>query len=318
MTLDFHNGVSIAEVVIYTPCLAVAILLSFRHGFRRNAGWLFLIVFCLARIIGPCMQLATISQPTNVSLYTGSAILQNIGLSPLELAAIGLISRCLDSIHKSVNTFVDTRILKIIELLILVGLILGIVGGIDAGNTFETTGTYQPGTLNKAGTSLFIVSYLCIVLATVLTFFSISHAEEGEKRLLFAVAVSLPFLLVRLIFSIFSTFTKNKNFNLLDGNVTVLLCVALIEELIVVLVFEGVGLTLHQVPKEQHVEATHQVQDNVEGAQYPARQQNQSGGSGNKVLNIAKKTIIGRILMSFVPDNSNRDLEMQREQYVQK
>ena len=271
------------------------------------------------------MQLATISKPDDAALYTGSAILQIIGLSPLELAALGLISRCLDSIHKSVNTFLDTRILKLVELVIVVGLILGIVGGIDASNSFQSTGVYQLGTLNKAGTGLFIVSYLGIVLATILTSFSISHAEHGEKRLLVGVAISLPFLLIRLIYSCMSTFTKNKNFNLLEGNVTVLLCVALIEEFIVVVVYEVIGLTLRQVPKEQHVEATQQVR-NVEGAQFPsqripAQQQRRSGGAGNKALNIAKKTIIGRIVMAFVPDNSNdRDLEMQRQQqhYVQK
>jgi hypothetical protein len=51
-------GVSIAEIVFYVPSLCIAGLLAFRHGLGRNAGWLFLIIFCLARIIGPAIQLA--------------------------------------------------------------------------------------------------------------------------------------------------------------------------------------------------------------------------------------------------------------------
>jgi hypothetical protein len=76
------------------------------------------------------MQLATIKSPTNASLYEGSAILNNIGLSPLTLAALGLLSRLLDSINKSKHAFVQQWWLRMIELIVLVGLILGIVGGV--------------------------------------------------------------------------------------------------------------------------------------------------------------------------------------------
>jgi len=76
------------------------------------------------------MQLATIKSPTDAALYEGSAILNNIGLSPLTLAALGLLSRLLDSINKSKHAFVQQWWLRIIELIVLVGLILGIVGGV--------------------------------------------------------------------------------------------------------------------------------------------------------------------------------------------
>jgi hypothetical protein len=75
------------------------------------------------------MQLATITHPTDAGLYEGSAILNNVGFSPLLLAALGLFSRLLSSINKTHNTFVQPRMLKLIEILVLVGLILGIVGG---------------------------------------------------------------------------------------------------------------------------------------------------------------------------------------------
>jgi hypothetical protein len=52
MGLNYRNGVSIAEIVVYVPSLAIAIFLSVRHGFARSSGWMFLIVFCLARLIG--------------------------------------------------------------------------------------------------------------------------------------------------------------------------------------------------------------------------------------------------------------------------
>jgi len=316
MTLDYRNGISIAEIIVYVPCLAIAMFLAINHGFGRNSGWLFLITFALARIIGPCLQLATISSPRNVSLYIGSAILNNIGFAPLILVAIGLLSRLLDSIHKTHNTLINTKVLKFVETIITVALILGIVGGINAGNAYQTTGKFQPGTLNKAGTALLIVSWVLVVIATAVTLIHTTHAEKGEKRLLVAIALSLPFLLIRLIYSSFSTFSTNKQFNLIVGSPTVLLCVALIEELVVVLIFESVGLTLSKVVKEEQLEGA-RIIPSSDSADYPPRQQQQqqqkTGGAGNTALNIAKKTIIGRIVMKIVGGEQDQDVEMQHQ-----
>jgi hypothetical protein len=44
--------------------------------------------------------------------------------------------------------------------------------------------TYKLGTLNKASTALFIVSYVAIVAITAILSFSVSAAEPGEKRIL--------------------------------------------------------------------------------------------------------------------------------------
>lgn len=321
MTLTYHNGVSIAEIVVYVPALAVAALLAFRHGLNRNAGWLFLIIFSLARIIGPCMQLATIGNPRETALYTGSSVLQSTGLSPLELAAIGLLSRLLDSINRSHRTLLNTRMIKLIELVILVGLILGIVGGVDASNNYVNTGIYQATKLSKASTALFIVSWVAIVVATIIISFSASYAEQGEKRLLLAVALSLQFLLVRLVYSILTVFTHNKNFSMLSPNVTILLCVALVEEFIVVIIYLGVGLTLHQIPKNSHVEIyadDQQIPSTSTSQQQQYQQQPRKGGAGNTALKIAKKTIIGRVVMALIPDKKDQDVQMAQQQNAQK
>ncbi|CZR57326.1 uncharacterized protein PAC_07215 [Phialocephala subalpina] len=319
MTLSYRNGVSIAELIVYIPGLFVGIWLAVKHGFRRNSGWLYLIIFCLARIIGPCMQLATISKPNSVSLYTGSAILNSVGVSPIELAALGLLSRLLDNIHKTYNTFLHPRMLQLVQTIIIVGLILGIVGGIDAGNSFQDTGKYHPGTLNKAGTSLLIVSYALIVLFTAIISFFVKHAEPGEKRLFLAVAVACPFLAVRLVYSGLSTFSTNPRYNILTGDVTIFLCVALIEEFIIVVIFEAVGLTLRKQVKGQHVQATRQIDSsNSSDPMQPSdSSEPKKGGAGNMALNIAKKTIIGRIVMGIAGSRKggDRDVEMQRPRH---
>ncbi|TVY86190.1 hypothetical protein LAWI1_G008766 [Lachnellula willkommii] len=308
MTLTYRNGVSIGEIILYIPALAIAIFLCVKHGFGRSSGWYFMIVLSLARIIGAAMELATISSPTSVSLYTGSAILTNVGFSPLVLAALGLMSRLIDNIRKTHKTIVDARMLRLIELVIFVGLILGIVGGVDAGNDFSKSGHYVPGALNKAGTSLLIVSFGFIVIAVVLTSFATPYAEQGEHRLFYAVVVALPFLTARLVYSCFSTFTRNKNFNLITGNTTILLCLALLEELAVVIIFEGVGLTLKKV---ENVHVPVSSRDSSE----PIAQVQSEGGpkKENLGIRIFRHTILGRVVMSFVGNNDAKhgDVEMQ-------
>ena len=103
MTIGYRQGVSIAILIFYLPALAIAIFLSIRHGFRRASGWRFMIIFTLARVLGSCLELATINQPRNYSLYIGYATLINIALSPLELVAYGLLSRVI-TVGKSLST----------------------------------------------------------------------------------------------------------------------------------------------------------------------------------------------------------------------
>jgi hypothetical protein len=232
----------------------------------------------------------------------------------LMLATLGLLSRLLDSINRSKKTMVTTQMLKLIELLILVGFILGIVGGTEAGDNFSKTGTFVPSALNKAGTSLLVVSFAITVIFAAIVSFDTPHAEEGEHRLFFAIVASIPFMIVRLVYSCLSTFTHNKAFSLTTGNETILLCVALLEELVVVIIYEGVGLTLRKLPKAQ--------------ASMPVSSRDSSepmqGGQpkkDNMALRIFKHTIFGRIIFAFIPDkkSNDRDVEMQRQQqYVQK
>jgi hypothetical protein len=234
------------------------------------------------------------------------------------LATIGLLSRLLDSINKAKRTILHSTMFHLIHLIILLGLNLGIVGGIDAANNYVSSGTYTPTALNKAGIALFIVAYVAIVAIVNMTSFQVSHAEKGEKRLLFAVVISLFFLLVRLLYSIISTFTHRRSFNLLNGNVTVILCMALIQEAIVVALYGGTGLTLKRKPVQVHCENTHQTSTHHSARPLQnksARAAQAAGGKPNKenfLSKAAKFTIIGH-LVTAVMSGKNQDVEMQQQ-----
>lgn len=90
--LDGRGGIAIAELIVYSPCLLVSVFLCAKFGFQRASGWIYTVIFCLARIIGSGFQLSTYSNPS-VSSYTGAFILNGIALSPLLLATLGILSR---------------------------------------------------------------------------------------------------------------------------------------------------------------------------------------------------------------------------------
>lgn len=84
--------VSIIELVVYIPCIVAAFIVCSRHGFRRSSGWIYTLILCLVRIIGAVCQLASYTD-NSAGLIKTALILDSIGLSPLLLATLGLLSR---------------------------------------------------------------------------------------------------------------------------------------------------------------------------------------------------------------------------------
>ena len=88
-----REDISIAEVVVYIPLALVALYVSFRHGFIKSLGWIYLVIFCTLRTAGGIFGILSAKHPTNRNDATWSAILGSIGLSPLLLCSLGLLAR---------------------------------------------------------------------------------------------------------------------------------------------------------------------------------------------------------------------------------
>ncbi|KAI5863150.1 hypothetical protein GGS23DRAFT_609609 [Durotheca rogersii] len=263
MALTERDNISIAEIAVYVPALAVAGWLAARHGFGRNAGWLYLIVFAVARVLGAALQLGTLTDPRNASLYVGAATLRNVGLSPLIMVQLALVGRAAAAATTSSGPgpksaaappLVTERHLRLVQLVALAGLILGAVGGAQAPEALGGTGRYEASGLSKAGVGLMAAAYVLLALAAALVAARISRVAPGSRRLVLAVGAALPFLLVRLAYSAEATFGNRPEFNPTLGDPSILLGMGVVMEMVVVAVVEGVGATLttsYQQPSEQ-------------------------------------------------------------------
>lgn len=241
--LTSYDKISIGEIVIYSFILVGAIFLCIKHGISRSAGWRFLIILALARLIGPAMELATINDPTNQSLYIGWLVLNGVGFGPLILMLLGLLSRSFESINRQGHVVVKPLYLRVIQLLMLVAMILLIVGG--------TTGKYtivngKPKidypTESKVGVILMVVVLVLLILETLIVFRNQGYVSQGEHRILVAVAASIPFVIVRLIYTCYLILGNHSQ------SVWLYLGAGVIMEMIVALICEVVGFSLQKAP----------------------------------------------------------------------
>ncbi|KAK4165442.1 hypothetical protein QBC43DRAFT_333670 [Cladorrhinum sp. PSN259] len=260
MALSPINSIAAVQIAIYVPYLPTAILLASRHGFRRNAGWLYLLIFTLTRLIAASLQLSTASTPPSVALLITTQIFYSVGLSALILTLLNLIGRILSSTqHNGHTTSFTPRHQRLAQIVVVVGLILGIVGGSLMGSEIDDVmsgqAPYEPVEIpieSEIGLGLMIAGFAGVVAGTVSCLISYNHIgkEKGDRRLLWAVAGTIPFMVVRVVFSGLATFSNDprfRGFGGAEGYAWWFLGMAVVMEVMVVGILEGVGLTLKRV-----------------------------------------------------------------------
>lgn len=92
MMLDSRGDLAAVVLALWCPLFLVALWVVRRHGFGRQAGWIFIVFLAAIRITGSSMELASESMP-QTWLIVASAILQSVGLSPLLFALLGILSQ---------------------------------------------------------------------------------------------------------------------------------------------------------------------------------------------------------------------------------
>ncbi len=91
--ITFPDGIAIYKLIYYSPALIASLYVSYKHGFQKGSGWIFLTIFCVIRIIGAGAQLATIDNSNPHTAETIALVAAVLGLSPLLLATLGILAR---------------------------------------------------------------------------------------------------------------------------------------------------------------------------------------------------------------------------------
>jgi low temperature requirement protein LtrA len=227
----------------------------------------------------------------DLSKYQIAGTLDGVGLSPLLLATLGFLTVAWVFYFKSrLSTYstcfrckglpqcrLNTKFFVVLHLPILTGLVFILVG---AKKLFKPDGsdTSKYKTLASVGIALLMLSFLVLVLLTVLTFSRINlHLSPPEKMFLLAIVFSIPFLCVRLVYSAIFFFTQNVKFSPIGGDIVIQACLQIPEEMITILTY--LLESRSRIPRLSAPEAPH---SNERGSHSGDRKSIRSNG---KVLN---------------------------------
>ncbi|KAL7937851.1 hypothetical protein V8C35DRAFT_319915 [Trichoderma chlorosporum] len=249
MVLGPQGYVSIVEIIVYTPALIAAIIITSRHGFHRASGWIYTVILCALRIAGAICQLLTYTDHSE-GLLQAALIIDSIGISPLLLATLGVLSRFADFVNSRGVQIFTVKQFRLVQVIITVGLILSIAGGTSGSS--DSNGTVTVSGTSKAGIILYIVGFAGITYFFLLSSNYKSVVPRQERRSPIAVAIAWPLILTRLVYSALAVFVNNDTFSVVGGSVDVRAGMAVVEEFLVVLDYIILGFILRKLePEEQ-------------------------------------------------------------------
>ncbi|KAG2160198.1 uncharacterized protein EDB93DRAFT_1073789 [Suillus bovinus] len=255
MALDSQGILAAVTIAMYIPFLFISLRLVYKYGLSRGDGWVLLLVFSIIRVLGGSLLVAAEDiTPANISLYIGGYALESSGLSPLLLCTLGL----LHSMFQSPDGFSRyRRPFRLLQLLGTIALILNISG---ISESTSSSSSSDPGTtMRRAGVILFCVLYIILVAICFHAWTQVRFIMRYRKQLLKAISIALPFLAIRTLYSVLSTFSSSSfditgtaapptgdlaKFNIFTGEWQIYLVMDMLMEYAVVIIYSAAGIVL--------------------------------------------------------------------------
>ncbi|KLO19997.1 hypothetical protein SCHPADRAFT_816698 [Schizopora paradoxa] len=253
MGLDQRGDIAIAEIVFYVPILVCALLLTLRHGFGRQAGWIFLFTFSIVRIVGGAIHIAAEEvTPPKTGLFIAAFAIESAGVAPLLLCTSSWLQTRVN------HPLFYPHVFRLVRIVLVVAFALAIVGATNATSSNandRTTGA----TLRKVGGIIILACFIFMAFVHVLLWTYKSRLYTRHRTLLLGISTALPFLLVRCIYSVLSAFSPVSSFgpvtssslpaqhnslskfNSFSGSWQIFLVMSLVMEYAVVLIYLTVG-----------------------------------------------------------------------------
>ncbi|KAK9427172.1 hypothetical protein V1505DRAFT_396340 [Lipomyces doorenjongii] len=247
--LTARGDIAIAEIVVYAFLLVISLLNCVRHGFKGQDGWILLSIFCILRLVASVLVIV-VEESSNPStgVIVGEFTISNIALTPLHMAALGFLITCALLAFDNTVPAMLNNMLRISRIVLAAAIILGIVSAVEINSNQASTTGHD---LQKAAILLItaVFCFLTLFALYLLGFVSIG----GQSRMLaLGVTFALPFLCVRIIYSlvgVFSTAIPN-NFSSTTGSWQIYLGMDVIMEFVVVGVLAVTGLLLQNYYSE--------------------------------------------------------------------
>jgi len=210
MSLDIRGKVAAGELGVYVPIAAVACFLVFKHALRRDAGWLFLAIFSMARIAGGALVLAGQLQD-RADLLLGAYILEPAALCFLLFSALGFLGMAGQHTYSEVPRM--AIFFRTSGLLALVGMGLAIAGGILGSAVSPDNGNIGS-ILRRASACVYAGVFVLIVAGFCSTHPYRWHMRTYRRNVLLGCGAAMPFLGARMAYGIMAAWSANDLYGL--------------------------------------------------------------------------------------------------------
>ncbi|KAJ5973696.1 hypothetical protein N7481_010906 [Penicillium waksmanii] len=237
------EGLELAQLAFYAFASLPSIYCIVKHGKVGLLGWLYVFVMCGLRLVGNGVAyhaLSTTGEPNKAA-----SIISGIGLSPLLLAAIGILRESWDFNYRS-NHSIQSKLPVFLGGfgMLIPHLVVG--GGIGLA---AASGNNK--TLLEVGLIIFATGWIMVVGLVVLSAKSNDHRSrlEEETKLLHAVMIALPLIGIRLIYAIAIVF---KYKNAAGGSLAVQVIFGTLPEFLVMITYLSAGLVTHNLARSRY------------------------------------------------------------------
>ncbi|KAJ7293184.1 hypothetical protein C8J57DRAFT_1268334 [Mycena rebaudengoi] len=210
--LDTRGIIAAAQIGAYSIILAPCCYLVIRYALRRDAGWLFMLIFSLTRVSGGALIVAgeMVKKP-NPDLFLAAYIIFHAGLATLMLSTIGFLG--LAGQHTYSEYHHTTRMFRAIAFFVVAAMGLAIAGGILGTHISPKQGRVGD-ILRKTSAALYGALYLLLVVVHLRCFSDRYELRSYRRKLLYGVICALPFLGARVAYEILAAWSSTDLFGL--------------------------------------------------------------------------------------------------------
>ncbi|KAJ3575921.1 hypothetical protein NP233_g797 [Leucocoprinus birnbaumii] len=212
--LDNRGIIAAATIAFYVPPAILTLLLLIRYALRRDAGWLWVFIFSLARIAGGALLVAAEMLQTNIDLFIASYIIESAALAFLMLSTLGFVGMV------GHRTFSDNpRIiynLRTLGFLAIVALALSIAGGLLGTHVAPNQGNVGF-ILRRVASGVYGGLYILQVLVHFGAWTYRWHLKSYRRKLLWGISFGLIPLGARVAYAILSSWSSSDLFGALPS-----------------------------------------------------------------------------------------------------
>jgi hypothetical protein len=195
------------------------------------------------------LGLATLGT-SSVAVYATSILFSLIGFPCLLLTTYGLLNRAYINLAKNYPTRIKGWYVKLLQAPFTVSIILCARGASGSTANASEGQNYQPQIVTQVGIGICTFGFVVMLILTGFMLGRQSHAEPNERRILNTVIVSIPFLLIRMLYTALVTFWNKGLFKSYEGDVLVIGLMAVLPEMFVVVISMIEGFKLERLPKD--------------------------------------------------------------------